>query len=229
MQQNEFNSVFKRTITTRFDLASNAVIKNTFALLSMTILFSAITAYVSMLVNASPVSSGLLILMEVLLITLIQHYRNSAWGVLLVFAFTGLLGYSLGPMLNFIIKGYVRGGEVVLTTLGLTGSIFLGLSLYVSVTRKNFNYLKGFLFAGTIGILLTSVIAFLFKLQINTLIFPSLIALLSTGWILFDIGRIIHNEENNYIMATLSLYINIFNLFISLLQIIMRLSDNRKN
>lgn len=227
MQKNEFNSVLKRSLTTRFDLTTSSVIRNTFALLSMTILFSAITAYLAMLTNASMINCGLLIIMEFALIFLIQKYRNSAFGILWLFAFTGLLGYSLGPILNWVIKGYTRGGEIVITTLGLTGSIFLGLAFYVNSTRQNFNYLKGFLFAGTIGVLITSLIAIVFNLQINTLIFPTVIALLSSGWMLFDISRIIHNEENNYIIATLNLYINIFNLFISLLQIIMSFNNKR--
>ncbi len=229
MQKNEFNSVLKRSITTRFDLETSSVMRNTFALLSMTILFSAFSAFLSMITHASSVGSGLLLLMQIILITMIQKFRNSAWGILLIFAFTGLLGYSLGPLLNAILKGYTNGGEIVLTTLGLTGGIFLSLSFYVSATRKNFNYLKGFLFAATISIFLISLISLLFNWQINTLIFPALIALLFTGWILFDVSRIVHNEETNYIIATLNLYINIFNLFVSLLMIITNLANNRRN
>ena len=134
-------------------IQTNSVIRNTYILLSMTLLFSAFTAWLAMLTNATPM--GLMVLPIYFgLLFLTQSLRNSVWGIASIFAFTGFMGYTLGPILNFAIQGFSNGTQIIMASLGLTGLIFFALSGYALTTRKDFSYLGGFLFvAATIGMM----------------------------------------------------------------------------
>ncbi|MBP6103908.1 MAG: Bax inhibitor-1/YccA family protein [Gammaproteobacteria bacterium] len=209
-------------------IETNSVIRNTYMLLGLTLGFSAFTAWFAMLSNARPM--GLLVLpiyMGLLFMT--QALRNSAWGIASIFAFTGFMGYTLGPLLNMAIQGFSNGPQLIMTSLGLTAFIFFCLSAYALTTRKDFSYMGGFLFvASTVAFVACLALAF-FPIPGLYLMVCAGFVLLASGMILFETSRIIHGGEQNYIMATISLYVSIYNLFISLLQLLMIFAGNRRN
>ncbi len=209
-------------------IQTNSVIRNTYMLLSMTLLFSAFTAWLAMLTNATPM--GLMVLpIYIGLLFLTQSLRNSVWGIASIFAFTGFMGYTLGPILNFVIQGFSNGTQMIMASLGLTGLIFFALSGYALTTRKDFSYLGGFLFvAATIG-MMASIVGLFFPVPLLYLGVSSAFVLIASGMILFQTSQLINGGERNYIMATIALYVSIYNLFISLLQLFMLLAGRRNN
>lgn len=209
-------------------IQTNSVIRNTYMLLSMTLLFSAFTAWLAMLTNATPM--GLMVLpIYIGLLFLTQTLRNSVWGIASIFAFTGFMGYTLGPILNFVIQGFSNGTQMIMASLGLTGLIFFALSGYALTTRKDFSYLGGFLFvAATIG-MMASIVGLFFPVPLLYLGVSSAFVLIASGMILFQTSQLINGGERNYIMATIALYVSIYNLFISLLQLFMLLAGRRNN
>lgn len=204
--------------------AISKVLRNTYTLLSMTLAFSAVTCGLSMAMN---LGYGLAMIMNLSAIGLVwfvlPRTANSAKGIYVVFAFTGLLGASLGPTINHYMA-MSNGGQIVLQALGGTAITFLGLSGYVLTTRKDFSFMRGFLVIGLIVAvvgMLAVFVAGMFGVNISGmhLALSGLIVLLMSGFILYDTSRIIHGGETNYIMATVSMYLNIYNLFVSLLHI----------
>lgn len=200
-------------------LATNRVLRNTYLLLGLTFLFSALTAYLSWATNVAPMSPILLIVGMYGLMFLTQSLRNSPWGLLAIFAFTGFLGFTLGPILSFYTQTFSNGHQLIMMALGSTGLIFFALSGYTLTTRKDFSYLGGFLFVATMTALLMMVAGFLFQVPMLFLAISALFVLISSGMILFQTSQIIHGGEKNYIMATITLYVSLYNLFLSLLQI----------
>lgn len=200
-------------------LATNRVLRNTYLLLGMTFLFSALTAYFSWITNVGPMNPLLLIVGMYGLMFLTQSLRNSVWGLVAIFAFTGFLGYTLGPILSFYTHAFSNGHQLIMMALGATGIIFFGLSGYVLTTRKDFNYLSGFLFVVTMTAVLAMIAGFFFQTPLLFLAVSALFVLISSGMILFQTSQIIHGGETNYIMATITLYVSLYNLFLSLLQI----------
>lgn len=201
-------------------IQTNSVIRNTYILLSLTLLFSAFTAWLSMVSNAAPIGFGsILVYFGLLYVT--QMLRDSVWGIAAIFALTGFLGYTLGPILNTVIHGYVNGAQLVMTAFGLTGLIFFMLSGYALTTRKDFSYMGGFLFAASIVALIASIAAMVFNIPGLYLLVSAGFVLISSGLILFETSQIINGGERNYIMATVSLYVALYNLFLSLLQLLM--------
>ncbi|MFK8066656.1 MAG: Bax inhibitor-1/YccA family protein [Gammaproteobacteria bacterium] len=201
-------------------LATNKVLKNTYMLLALTLLFSAVTAWVSMQVKPS---SGMSLVSSIGAIALIWFVlpktANSAAGIGVVFAITGLLGFSLGPMLAHYLQ-MANGAQVVMTALGGTGVIFLALSGYVLTTQKDFTFMGGFLITG----LLVAFGAILLNLFLNipalSLAISAAVIMIMSGFILYDTSRIVRGGETNYVNATVGLYLNIYNIFVSLLQIL---------
>lgn len=208
-------------------LATNAVLKNTYFLLSLTLLFSAGTAYFAMMTNAR--SPGFIVFLAGIfgLSYLVSAMRNSAWGILAAFIFTGFLGYTLGPILNMFLHSYANGAQIIATALGATGFIFLALSGYALSTRKDFSYMGGFLFAAIMVAFLVGIAGAVFNMPMLQLVVSGAFALLSAGLILFHTSQIINGGEQNYIMATVSIYVALFNLFVSLLNILGAFSGNR--
>ncbi len=205
------------------------VLKNTYALLAMTLLFSAVTAGLSMAADIGRGASLFMSLGAIGLVWVLPRTANSGKGIFVVFAFTGLLGASLGPMLNHYLA-LNNGSQIVMQALGGTALVFFSLSAYVLTTRKDFSFMGGFLMTGLIVALVASVgmlIASFFGVQISGfhLAISGLIVLLMSGFILYDTSRIIHGGETNYIMATTALYLDIYNLFVSLLSILGALND----
>ncbi len=201
-------------------IATHRVLRNTYALLSMTLIFSALCAGASMALNL-PYPGAILTLVGYFgLFFLVNRYQNSAWGLVWLFALTGFMGMTLGPILNAYIGHFANGAELVMMALGGTGITFFGLSAYALVTRKDFSFLGGMLSTGILVAFLAS-LAVLFIPGLNgaMLGISALFVVLMAGLILFETSNIIHGGETNYILATLSLYVTIYNLFTSLLQI----------
>jgi len=205
---------------TRADaLATNKVLRNTYGLLSMTLLFSAVIAGVSMTMNLP--HPGLLLTLAGYfgLLFATSRFRNSGVGLVFVFALTGFMGYTLGPILSTYLS-VTNGSQIVMTAMGGTGAIFLGLSGYALTTRKNFSFMGGFLMAGILVAFMAGIAAAILGMPGLSLAVSAMFVLLMSGLILFETSNIIHGGETNYIMATVSLYVSIFNLFTSLLHLL---------
>lgn len=209
-------------------LATNKVLRNTYILLGMTLLFSAATAGLAMMSNASPLNPFIILIGYFGLLFLTTSLRNSAWGLLSVFALTGFMGYTLGPILNHYISAFTNGHQLVMMSLGATGLIFFALSGYALTTRKDFSFMSGFLMVGMIVAFLASLGALFFHIPGLMLAVSAMFVLLSSALILFQTSQIIHGGETNYIMATISLYVSLYNLFISLLQLLGAFSGNKE-
>jgi modulator of FtsH protease len=208
------------------------VLRNTYMLLSMTLAFSALTAGISMSMN---LGGGVAMIMSLAALALVwfvlPRTANTAMGLPVVFLFTGLLGAALGPMLNRYLS-LPNGSEMVMQALGGTAIIFFSLSAYVLTTKKDFSFMGGFLFVGLmvviVGAIGAMIASYFFGVDISllSLVISGAIVLLMSGFILFDTSRIINGGETNYIMATVGLYLNIYNLFTALLHIIGATSDD---
>ena len=201
-------------------LAVNSVIRNTYLLLSMTLLFSAVTAGVSMALNLP--HPGLLITLAGYfgLLFLTSHLRNSAWGLASIFALTGFMGLTLGPIISHYLAAFSNGHELVMMAMGGTGAIFIGLSMYAFTTRKDFSFLGGFLMVGIITAFLAGIAAFVFGMPMLQLAVSGAFILLMSALILYQTSQIVLGGETNYIMATVTLFVAIYNLFLSLLHIL---------
>lgn len=202
-------------------LATHKVLRNTYALLAMTLLFSAVAAGTSMVLNL-PHPGVLVTLVGYFgLLWLTNKFSRSAWGLLWVFALTGFMGLTLGPILNVYLSHFANGGELVMTALGGTGAIFVGLSAYALITRKDFGFMAGMLTAGVLVAFLAGLAAlFLPNMTGLHIAVSAMFIVLMSGMILSQTSEIIHGGETNYILATVSLYVTIFNLFTSLLQLL---------
>ena len=200
-------------------VTTNRVLRNTYALLALTLLFSALTAGISMALKLP--HPGLLLTLAGYfgLLFLTTRYRNSAIGLAMVFALTGFMGYTLGPLLNAYLS-LSNGPQLVMTALGGTGLIFLGLSGYVLVSRKDFSFMGGFLMVGILVGFLAGLGAVFLEIPGLALAVSAMFVLLMAGLILYETSNIIHGGETNYIMATVTLYVAIYNLFTSLLHLL---------
>jgi len=200
-------------------LATNKVIRNTYTLLSMTLLFSGLIAGVSMTLNLP--HPGLLLTLGGYfgLLFLTAKFRDSAIGLGFVFALTGFMGYTLGPILNSYLA-LPNGSQIVMTAMGGTGAIFLGLSGYALTSRKDFSFMGGFLMVGILVAFMAGLGAVFFEMAALSLAVSSMFVLLMAGLILYETSNIIHGGETNYIMATVTLYVSIFNLFTSLMHLL---------
>ena len=214
-------SMIEKTVgTTRTSvLESNKVLRNTYALLSMTLIFSGLCAGIAVKMNVPPL--GLLITMVGYfgLLFLTTKFSNSAMGLVFVFALTGFMGVTLGPILSMYLS-IPNGHSIVMTAMGGTGVIFLGLSGYVLTTRKDFSFLGGFLMVGILVAFLAGLAAYFLSMPGLSLAVSAMFILLMSGLILYQTSAIIHGGETNYILATVTLFVSIYNLFLSLLQLL---------
>jgi len=201
-------------------LATNKVLKNTYSLLAMTLLFSAGTAGLSMSLNLPHPGMIITLIGYIGLLFLTTKLRNSSWGILCVFALTGFMGMTLGPILNMYLNAFSNGHELIMTSLGGTGVIFFALSAYALTTKKDFSFISGFLMVGILVAFLAGIGAMIFSIPALSLGVSAMFIMLMSGMILYQTSEIIHGGETNYIMATVSLYVSLFNLFTSLLHIL---------
>lgn len=200
-------------------LATNRVIRNTYMLLSMTLLFAAVAAGLSMVLKLP--HPGILITLVGYfgLLFAITKFRDSSMGVGLVFALTGFMGYTLGPIISHYLS-LANGSQTVMMAMGGTAAIFLGLSAYALTTRKDFSLMGGFLMVGILLAFLAGLAAIFFEIPALSLTVSAAFVLLMSGLILYETSNIIHGGETNYVMATVTLFVSIFNLFTSLLHLL---------
>ena len=206
-------------------LSTNKVLKNTYMLLGMTLLFSTVTAGISMSIGLGHGAGLMLALVGFGLLFVVNKTADSSKGLIAIFAFTGVMGASIGPMLNYYLS-MPGGPALVMQALGATAVVFFGLSAYALTTRKDFSYMGGFLMVG----LLVAVVAMIANIFLNipalSLTISAAVVMIMSGLILFDTSRIINGGETNYIRATVSLYLDIYNLFIHLLHLMTALSGD---
>lgn len=197
---------------------ASRVLRNTYALLSMTLLFSAVVASLSVALKLP--SPGIIVTLVGYfgLLFLVYKQQNNIWALPAVFALTGFMGYTLGPMLSQTLS-LPGGGQIVTMALATTGITFLALSAYVLKTRRDFSFIGGFLFAGMIIALLAGLAAVFMQIPALGLAVSAMVALLSAGLILYETSRIVNGGETNYVLATVGLYVSIFNLFTSLMSL----------
>ena len=200
-------------------LATNKVIRNTYTLLSMTILFSALTAGFAMMTNAQPVHWLIMLVVFLGGPFVINALRNSAMGLVAIFAFTGAMGYILGPILSLYLA-LPNGSQIVTTAFGLTGVIFLGLSGYALVSRKNFSFMGGFLMVGFLVMLAAIVLNIFLEIPALSLAISAAMVLLRSAGILYETSAMVHGGETNYITMTVALYTSIFALLMHLLNLL---------
>ncbi|MGA0805243.1 MAG: Bax inhibitor-1/YccA family protein [Pseudohongiellaceae bacterium] len=199
--------------------ATNKVLRNTYLLLSMTLLCSAVTAGISMALGLGPGSALVLSLVGFGMIFWVHKAADSAQGLIAIFAFTAVMGAALGPLLNRYL-GLPNGPAIVMQALGGTALIFLPLSGYAISARKDFSYMGGFLMTGLIVAVVASLVNIFLGIPVLSLAISAAVVMIMSGLILFDTSRIINGGETNYIRATISLYLNIYNLFTSLLHLL---------
>lgn len=202
----------------------NRVLKNTYMLLSMTLLFSGATAGLSMALNLPHPGIIITLVGYFGLLFATSKFRNSGLGIVCVFALTGFMGLTLGPILSAYMS-LPNGGQIIMNAMAATGVIFLGLSAYVVTTNKDFSFMGGFLTVGILVAFLVGIGAFFFEIAALSLVVSAMFVLLMSGLILYETSNIIHGGETNYIMATTTLFVSIFNLFTSLLHLMGFMND----
>ena len=214
------NTYSSSAVSTRSsELSTNRVLRNTYWLLAMTLLFSAATAAISMSLNLPHPGLILTLVGYFGLLYLTTRYRNSGLGLVMVFALTGFMGYTLGPILNAYL-GLPNGPQYVMTALAGTGISFLALSGYALVSRKDFSFMGSFLMIGIVVAFLAGLGAVFLELPGLALAVSAMFVLLMAGLILYETSNILHGGETNYVMATVTLYVAIYNLFASMLHLL---------
>ena len=199
-------------------LATNKVLRNTYALLSMTLIISGMMAFAGI---AMQVGHGAALIANIVAIVMLwfvlPRTANSAAGIPVIFAITGLLGLGLGPILSYYLA---VNSSIVMTALGGTGVIFLALSAYALTTRKDFSFMGGFLMVGFFVVLGAALLNIFLAMPVLFLVINAAIIMIMSGFILYETSSIIHGGETNYIMATASLFLSILNLFQALLHLL---------
>jgi modulator of FtsH protease len=222
MNQNPFtrttpdNALYPAAGQSTHSLEVQRVLRNTYALLAMTLIFSAAVASAAVAFRWSGPGLVLTLVGYFGLLFAIHRFQNSAWALPAVFALTGFMGYTLGPILTHYLS-LPGGAQTISMALGATGVTFLSLSAYALTTRKDFSFMGSFLFMGMVIALLAGLAAVFFEIPALSLAVSAMVALLSAGLILFETSQIVNGGERNYVMATVSLFVSVFNLFTSLL------------
>jgi len=219
MSENLRTQTISRGQSVGMDDDARRVLRNTWNLLALTLLFSAGVAAVSM-VNNWP-HPGLLITLAGYfgLLFLTQALRNSAWGILSTFALTGFMGLTIGPIVNAYTTMFSNGDQLVIAAMGSTGVAFVGLSGFAMVTKKDFSFMGPMLFVGILVAFVAGLVAYFFSMPALSLAVSGMFALLMCGLILYQTQQIVRGGERNYIMATVTLFVSIYNLFLSLLHL----------
>ena len=209
---------------------TNKMIRNTYMLLAMTMVFSTVTAVISMAINPPFIVYLGSIIVSFIMLFVINKKQNTAAALPLTFLFTGLMGFGLGPILNSYLA-LPNGGQIVATALGMTAVTFFGLTGYVMSSRRDFSFMGGFLAAGSIVLIVAMLAMFilpLFGVDISgmQLAFSAAVVFLMAGFLLYDTSNIINGNYTNYIMATVGLYLNVYNLFVHLLSLVGAFNDD---
>ena len=201
-------------------LATNKVLRNTYLLLSATLAFSALMAGVALAFGLPHPGLMITLVGYFGLLFAVHKTANSTLGLLFVFLLTGFMGYTLGPIIGYYLQAIPNGHSVVMNAFGITAAAFVGLSAYAIRSGSRFSYLGGFLAVGILTAFILGLVAIFFSMPVLSLAVSGMFVLLMTGLILYQTGEIIHGGETNYILATVTLYVSIFNLFSSLLHLL---------
>lgn len=207
-----------QTITN--DIIINSTLKNTYKLLSATLFFSALMAYLSMALNLPYFGFMITLIGFIGLYFLVVKLKNSAWGILAVFALTGFMGLTIGPILNFYLSNFSNGAELVVMAMTGTATVFISISFYAIFSKKDFSFMYGFLFAGLIALIIAIIANMFLNIEALTITISTVAILIFSGFILYDTNRIVRGGETNYIMATIALYVNIYALFMHMLTLL---------
>ena len=218
--------VLQQSVIRESALATNKVLRNTYLLLAATLAFSASIAGLAMAFNLPYPGVMLTLLVYFGLLFGVHKTANSAMGLVFVFALTGFLGYTLGPIISLYLKAIPNGHSVVMNAFGITAVTFVGLSAYVVRTGRRFTFMGGFLVVGILTAFLLGLGAIFFHMPALSLAVSGMFVLLMAGMILYQTGEIVNGGETNYILATVTLYVTIFNLFTSLLHLLGMASDD---
>jgi modulator of FtsH protease len=200
-------------------LTTNKVLRNTYLLLGATLAFSAAMAGVAMAIDFPYLGLWMLLPYAAFLFA-VHKTQNSSWGLVWTFALTGWLGLTLGPILDFYLKALPNGSQIVMTSLGVTAAAFVGLSAYAVKSEKDFSFLGGFLTVGLIGAFVLGLVAYFFQLSTLSLVVSGMFLVFAGGLILYQTSEIVRGGETNYILATITLYVSIYNIFFSLLHLL---------
>lgn len=202
---------------TTLDPAAAKVLRNTYALLAMTVAFSAITAGVAMAINM-PFMGLWMLLPYFGFLFAIEKTKDSAWGLVWTFALTGFMGLTIGPILNAYLA--MGGMQPVLMALGGTAVIFFGLSAYTLITKRDFSFMTGFLFVGILVAFIAAIANFFMQIPALAMTISVMFLFLASGLVMWQTSAIVHGGERNYISATVTLYVMLYNIFLSLLHLI---------
>jgi modulator of FtsH protease len=216
MMENRFSTMTRSEASV---LSTNKVIRNTYMLLSLTLAFSALMAAISMSMGAPRLGIVVTLVGYFGLLFATSKFRNSGLGVLFVFALTGFMGFTLGPIISAYLS-LPNGSSIVMQAMAGTAAIFLGLSAYAVTTKKDFSFMGGFLMVGILVAFLAGLGAMFFQIPALSLTVSAAFVMLMSGLILYETSNIINGGETNYVMATVTLFVSIFNLFTSLLHLL---------
>ena len=205
--------------------STQRVLRNTYALLSVTLLFSAVVAWAVISMGLPRMNFIVMLVGYFGILFAVNRLQNSAWGVLAVFGLTGWLGYTMGGILEMYLR-LPQGSSLIMQALGLTGLTFVGLSAFVVTTKRDFGFMGNFLALGSIAAFLLSLGSFFFNWSTGSLVASGLFVLISGGMILWQTSAIVNGGERNSISATVTLYLSLYNLFLSLLQLLGVASDD---
>lgn len=212
-------AVRSRSATIVLDAGAHRVLRNTYMLLSLCLAFSALTAGVSAALHLPHPGMLITLVGYFGLLFAVTKYRDSGLGIVLVFALTGFMGYTLGPIISHYLN-MPNGTQTVMTALGGTAAIFMGLSGYALVSKRDMSFMGGFLAVGILVAFLAGLAAIFLHIPALSLTVSAVFVLLMSGMILYETSNIVRGGETNYVMATLSLFVSLFNLFTSLLQLL---------
>ena len=218
--------------STELALVQHKVLRNTYLMLGLTMIPTVIGATVGTATNFTflaqhPIADPLLMLAAMFgLMFAVGATRNSIWGVVLLLAFTFVMGWWLGPMLQYALH-FRNGGQLIGIAAGGTGVIFFTLAGIATFTRKDFSFMGKFLLVGLVLLFVASIANLFFQIPAASMTLSALIILLFSGYILYDVSQIIHGGETNYVMATLKIYLDIYNIFINLLNLLLAFSGQR--
>lgn len=208
-------------------IETNKVLKNTYLLLSLTLIFSAITAFFSITESLPKINPIITLLIYLGLLFGIQKTQNSSIGIILTFVLTGFLGLTLGPILNFYLTTFSNGSELIMISLGATGAIFLGLSILAMNPTRDFTKLGNFLGVGSVVCLIAIIINLFLQIPTVYLALSLMIAFIAGGMIIWQTNQIIQGGQNNYVLATVTLYVSILNIFLTILQFLTMFAGRR--
>jgi modulator of FtsH protease len=219
-------TVAGRVVARESALTTNKVLRNTYLLLSATLAFSAIVAGIAYALELPYLGPWITLIGYFALLFAVHKTADSAWGLLSVFALTGFMGYTLGPIISLYVKAIPDGHSVVMAAFGITAAAFTGLSAYAIKSGRRFSFMGGFLMVGILTAFILGIVSLVFSMPALSLAVSGMFVLLMAGLILYETGEIVHGGETNYIHATVTLYVSIYNLFTSLLHLLGMAGDD---